>query len=147
LGGKSHELVVELLGLLAGEQAKADHGVLVHPDEATGLPYAAALRDVVQQVHDFLLRQAAVEQRRSLALGETGFTGSAPQQPSLLGTVVSRHLQVAVATFAVIGTLRILAAELAQFVHVALRGGFAREATLLHERLKGTNLPSQRQYN
>jgi hypothetical protein len=123
LGGKSHELVVELLGLLAGEQAKANHGVLVDADEATGLPHAAAFRDVVQQVHDLLLRQAAVEQRRSLAFGETRFARSAPQQPPPLGTVASRHRQVAVAAFAVIGTLSILAAELAQFVHVALRSG------------------------
>jgi hypothetical protein len=122
-GGKSHELVVELLGLIAREQAKTDYGVLVHADQAAGLPHAAAFGDVLQQGHDLILGQATVEQRRSLAFGEACLTGSAAQQPPLLRTVVPRHGQVAVATLAVIGTSAVLTTELAQFAHVALRGG------------------------
>jgi len=47
-GGKSHELVVELLGVRAGQQAVADDGVLVHADQARGLADADAFGDVAQ---------------------------------------------------------------------------------------------------
>jgi len=51
-GGKSHELVVELLGVRAGQQAVADDGVLVHADQARGLADADAFGDVAQDGDD-----------------------------------------------------------------------------------------------
>jgi hypothetical protein len=55
-GGKSHEFVVELLGVLASQQAIADDRVSVHPDQAAGLADAHALGDVLQDGHDLGLR-------------------------------------------------------------------------------------------
>jgi hypothetical protein len=56
LGGKSHEFVVELLGVLAGQQAVADDRVPVHPDQAAGLADADPLGDVLQDGHDLVFR-------------------------------------------------------------------------------------------
>src|SRR5687768_6097737 len=41
-GGKSHALVVDFLGVLAGDQGQPHHRVFVHPDQAAGLPHPAA---------------------------------------------------------------------------------------------------------
>jgi len=67
LGGKSHEFVVQLLGVVAGPQAVAGHGVFTDPQQAAGLADAAALGEVVQQGHGLLVGQAAVKQGSALA--------------------------------------------------------------------------------
>ena len=60
---------------------------------------------------DFVLRQVGVEQGSAFSLGKPGLAGLAIEQAALLGTVVSAHSEVAVAAFAVVQTIRILAAE------------------------------------
>jgi hypothetical protein len=52
---------VEFLGLVARQQAKADHRVLVHADQTAGLPHPATFGDVLEQRHDLVLGQAAVK--------------------------------------------------------------------------------------
>lgn len=47
--------------MLAGQQTKADDGILAHADQAAGLAYAAALGDVGEDGDDFILWQAGVE--------------------------------------------------------------------------------------
>jgi len=46
---------VKRFGLVARQQAEADHRILVHADESAGLPHAATFRDVVQQGDDLVL--------------------------------------------------------------------------------------------
>jgi len=66
---------------------------------------------------DFVLRQVGVEQGSAFSLGKPGLAGLAIEQAALLGTVVSAHSEVAVAAFAVVQTIRILAAEDCEVVH------------------------------
>src|SRR5947199_6813728 len=67
-GGKSHEFVVELLGVPAGRQGQADHGILVNAGQATGLADADPFLEVGQGVHDFGIGESAVEQGGALTL-------------------------------------------------------------------------------
>src|SRR3954469_6261346 len=69
-GGKRHELVVELLGVGAGQGQVAGHGVLVHLDQAAGGPRPAALAEVVQDGQGLAIGQSGVFQDGALALGE-----------------------------------------------------------------------------
>src|SRR5207237_6416723 len=58
-GGKGHELVVALLGVVAGPQGVADDGVLAHADEAAGLADADPLLEVGQDGGGLVGGQAA----------------------------------------------------------------------------------------
>src|SRR5262245_37865474 len=60
-GGKSHDVVVEVVGVAAGLHGQADDGVLVHPRQAAGLADAHAFVEVGQDGEGFRLGQAAVE--------------------------------------------------------------------------------------
>jgi hypothetical protein len=145
-GGKSHEFVVELLGLLARQKAEAEHRIPIHADEPAGLPDAAPFGDVVQQRHDLVVGQKAAKQRSSFSLGEAGLAGAAAEQASLLGAVAAGDGQVAVIAFAVVRAIGILAAKRGEVVHGALRGGVGCQAILFQAQLKGTNGPSNVQY-
>src|SRR3954453_13255630 len=59
-GGKSHEFVVELLGVGAGQRQVACHRVLVHLDQATGGPCPAAFLDVLQDGEGLVVGQAGM---------------------------------------------------------------------------------------
>src|SRR5262249_51073775 len=116
-GGKSHEFVVELLGVVAGEQGVAADGVLVDAGEPAGLADADALGEVAEDVEDLVGRQAGVEQRRALAPGEARPAGAAVQQAEVLRPVVAADGEVAVPALAVVGAIRVLAAEWREVVH------------------------------
>jgi hypothetical protein len=133
LGGKGHEFVVELGGVLAGQQAVADDGVGTDPGEAAGLADAAALGDVLEDGHDLVLREAGVIQGGAFALGEAGLAGAAAEQATPVGAVAHGHGQVAVAALAVVGTVLVEATELAEVVHTRppWRSGLARPSGLV----------------
>jgi hypothetical protein len=97
--------------MLPGQQAVAGNGVLVHADQPAGLADAATLGDVGEDGDDFLLWQVAVEEGSAFALGKAGLAGLAIEQAALLGAVVAADGEVAVAAFAVVQTIRMLAAE------------------------------------
>jgi hypothetical protein len=63
--------------MIARQQGKADHRISIHADESPRLPHATTFRDVVQQRHDFVFGQTAVEQRRAFSFGKAGLTSSA----------------------------------------------------------------------
>src|SRR5690349_11906012 len=127
LGGKSHEFIVQLLGVVAGPQGVADDGVLADADEAAGLADADALLEVGQDGGGLVGGQAAAEQGRALALGEAGLAGAAVEQAALLLAVVAADGEVAVAALAVVGAAGVLAAEAAQ---VVVHGGVLRGGRL-----------------
>jgi hypothetical protein len=140
LGGKSDEFVVELLGVIARQEAEAEYRVLVHTDEPAGLPNPATFGNVMQQGHDLVRGQGAAEERGAFAFGKAGLAGAAAEQASLVRAVASGDGQVAVAAFAVIGALRVLTAKGVQLVHSALRGKVAvskrsnlRSGSKIHE--------------
>src|SRR5689334_6369573 len=122
-GGKSHEFVVELLGVVAGPQGVADDGVLADADQPAGLADADALLEVGQDRGGLVGGQAAAEERGALALGEAGLAGAAVQQAAPLLAVAAAGGEVAVAALAVVGAVGVLAAEAAQ---VVIHGGVLR---------------------
>jgi hypothetical protein len=111
-GGKSHELVVELAGVLAGQSGVADHGVAVHLHQASGGPDAVAFGQVLEDRDGLLLGQLRAEQGRPLAFGEAVLAGAAVEQPALLVLAVAgADGQVSEPALAVIRTLLVHAAE------------------------------------
>src|SRR5205814_8273460 len=67
-GGKSHELVVEVLGLAAGEGDVSGDGVPGDPGEAGGGADAAALAEVVEDGGGLVGREAGAFEGGALAL-------------------------------------------------------------------------------
>lgn len=103
--------------MVPGQQAVAGNGVLAHADQAAGLANAAALGDVGEDGDDLFLWQVGVEERSALALGKAGLAGLAIEQAALLGAVVAADGEVAVAAFAVVWTIWMLAAEECEVIH------------------------------
>src|SRR5262249_62425204 len=58
-GGKSHELVVGLLGVGTGPQGVADDGIFIDADQACGLADATAVLQVLADGHGPTLPQSA----------------------------------------------------------------------------------------
>src|SRR5262249_57715475 len=71
-GGKSHQLVVELAGVLTRQEAVADHRVLFHADEPSGLADADPLGDVLQDGDHLFLGKLRLEQRGAFSPPEAG---------------------------------------------------------------------------
>ena len=117
VGGKSHQLVVELLGVGAGQPAEAGDGGAADTGEPSGLADATTVGDVGQHGLGFVRGQAGVEQWSALALGEACLAGAAVEQAALVRAVAGADGEVAVATLPVIRTGGLQAAELAQVVH------------------------------
>jgi hypothetical protein len=111
---------VEVVGVAAGLPGQADAGVLVHPRQATGLADADTFVEVVQDGEGCRLGQAAVEQGGPLAFAEAVLAGAAGETAPLLGRAVAEgDPEVAVAPLAVVGTVRVLAAEVLEVIHSA----------------------------
>jgi len=122
-GGKSHEVVVEVLGVLASEYGQPDHGVLVDPDQAAGLADATALLEMLEDGEGFVLGELGAIQRSALAFGEAFLAGATGQDAALLvGPIAEAHPEVVEATAAVVGAVGVLAAEVFQVVHGGSHG-------------------------
>jgi hypothetical protein len=102
--------------MFAGPQGVADDGVLLDAGEATGLANAAAFLEVGEDLEDFVIGEAGIEQGRALALGEALLAGTAREHAALLAAIAESHAQVAQAALAVVGTVGVLTAEAAQVV-------------------------------
>jgi len=108
--------------MLAGQNGQAQYRVLIHPDQAAGLPHAATLLQVLQDREGFVLGELGAVQRRALALGEAFLAGAAGQDTALpVGAVAEADAQVAQAALAVVGAPGVLAAEDFQVVHGSFR--------------------------
>jgi hypothetical protein len=116
-GGKSDEFVVELAGVAPGEEAEAYDGVLVDLDQAAGLADATALGEVLQDGKGLVFGESAIKQGSPLAFREACFTGATAEQEALVGAVAQGHREVAVAAFAVVGAVRVEAAEARKVIH------------------------------
>jgi len=68
---------VELLGVLAGPETVADHGVFTDADQTAGLADTDSFGDMMQDFNHLMLGQAGVEQRSALAFREAVFAGAA----------------------------------------------------------------------
>jgi hypothetical protein len=117
-GGKSHELVMSVAGVFAGQLGQAGDGVAMDVEEASGLPDAAALGEVVEDGAGLLLGQVGVEQGRPLALGEAVLAGVAVEQPDVvLLAVASADREISGVAPSVGGAVGILAAEASEVIH------------------------------
>jgi len=111
-GGNRDQLVVEVAGLLAGQPAVAADGAAIHPAKPAGLTDAAPLGDVLQDRPGPLGWEPGVEQGRPLPLGEANLAGPAAEHASeLVGAIATGHGQVSGPALAMLGALRIQAAE------------------------------------
>jgi hypothetical protein len=128
-GGKGHEFVVELLGVVAGAGAEAGDGVAVDADEAAGLADADALGDVGQDRGRGVGGEAGVEQGGAFAFGEAGPAGATAKQAApAVGAVAGGDGEVVVAAFAIVRASFVLAAEGGEVVHA---GRSPRETALV----------------
>jgi hypothetical protein len=117
-GGKSHALVVDVLGLAAGDQSQPDHGVFVDPDQAAGLADATTFLEMLEDGQGFVVAQFTAVQGRAFAFGEAALTGATGQNAAVfVGTIAESDAQISEATAAVVGAARVLAAEGFQVVH------------------------------
>jgi hypothetical protein len=111
---------VEVAGVFTGESAQAADRVAVHLAEPAGLADTASLGDVLQDRFALFGRQPGVKQGRPFPLGEAGLAGAAAEHPALLVRAVEAgHRQISGPPLAMLGALRILAAEAREVVHGA----------------------------
>jgi hypothetical protein len=120
-GGNADQLVVGGAGVVAGPLAQPHDGVAVDADEPLGLADAAAVAEVLKHGQRLVLRQAAGEQRRAVALGEASLARLAVEQAALLRAVAGADGDVAPAALAVAVTIGVEAAEPREVVHGVAR--------------------------
>src|SRR3712207_6154672 len=105
-GGKSHEFVVELLGVRAGDHGQAGHGILVDADQAAGLAHPTTLLQVLQDREGLVLGKFAAVQRGAFPFREALLAGPAGQDTAVfVGPVAKANPQVVPAAVAVVGAI------------------------------------------
>ena len=134
-GGKAHQLVVELAGVVAGAQGEAIDGVLADADQAGGLADATAVGEVGKDGEELVGAESGAEQGRALAVREAGAAGGAVEQAVLLVTAVAHtNGELPGVTLAVVAAVGVEAAEAAEVV----QGSASRKEDMMgSERLDG----------
>ena len=95
----------------------ANDGVFIDPRQAGGLPDAAAVLEVSEDGERLVVRQPCAEQGSALALGEAFLAGTAGEHAPLVLAVAEADAEVALAAPAIVGALRVLAAEEREVFH------------------------------
>jgi hypothetical protein len=102
----------------ASQADVAGDRVLVHLDEATGGAGAATLANVLQEGEGFVLGETGVFQGGALAFRERLLTGAAVDHANTLSFAgPAAVIKVPLATLALLGASRILAAKVVDGVH------------------------------
>jgi hypothetical protein len=111
--------------MLPGHAAQPHDGVAVDADEAFGLSDAVTLDQVLEDRDGLLRRQAGMEQRGALALGEAGVARLAVKQADMpLLSIAITDREVTGIASAVERAIRVQAAEAREVV--VHRGGSSR---------------------
>src|SRR5262249_1580142 len=111
-GGKSHALVVDLLGLLTSHEGQPYYRVLVHSDQATGLANATTLLQMLQDRKGLVLGKFGAVQGGALAFREALLAGATGQDTTILvGAIAKADAEVVEAAATVVGAARVLATE------------------------------------
>jgi hypothetical protein len=111
-GGKGHECVVDVPGVLSGHAGEPHDGVAMDADKPLGLADPVSLDQVYEDRDHLLRRQTGMGQRGALAFGEARLTGLAVEQSDLLMFAVTvADREVPGVALAVEGAVGILAAE------------------------------------
>src|SRR4051812_33992909 len=117
-GGKSHELVMSVVGMLSDDSGQSSDGVGIDADQASGASDTTALVEVLEHGESRLFREVAVEQSRALALGEAVLAGLAVEQSDVaLLAIAGADREVPGVARAVEGALGVLTAEACEVVH------------------------------
>src|SRR5215471_1309435 len=96
----------------------ADNGVLIDADQAGSLADAATILEVLEDSQGAVVGQAGAEQSGAFAFAEALLTGAAGEHTvSAPLAVAEGDAEVALTAQAVVGTLRILAAEPIKVFH------------------------------
>jgi hypothetical protein len=119
-GGKSHEFVVGLSGVVAGLEGVANDGVLIDAGQASGLADAAAVLEVLEDGEGLVVGQSCAEQGGAFTLGEALLAGAAGEHAALAGAVAEGHAEIVLAAPTVVRALGILAAEQIKVFHEGL---------------------------
>jgi hypothetical protein len=110
--------------MLSGDAGQSADGVGIDADPASGGADATALVEVPEHVEGLFFGEMAVEQGRSLALGEATLARLAAEQPDVvLLAVAGARREVAGVTHAVESAHRVLTAEAREVVHAGARSG------------------------
>jgi hypothetical protein len=109
---------MSVAGMLSGQSRQPDDRIAVDLDQASGLPNAAALGEVLEHGAGLLLGQVGVEQGCALALGEAVLAGVAVEQADVVGLAVAvANGEVSRVASAEEGAIGFLAAEASEVVH------------------------------
>jgi hypothetical protein len=117
-GGKSHEFVVSVLGVLAGQTRQSHDRVAMHADESFGLADSGAFAQVFQDRDRLLVRQTRAEQRGALTFRESSLACLAVKESDVLvlpGPVADREVASVASTVERTGCIP--AAEAREVVH------------------------------
>src|SRR5262249_23087673 len=117
--GKSHQLVVGLLGVLAGPQGIADHRVFIDAGQACRLADPAAILEVLEDGEGPVGGEPGREQGGALALGESLLARAVGEHPPLVLAVAEADPEVALVTQAVVGAIRVLTTKQGKVFHEA----------------------------
>jgi len=114
--------------MAAGDHGQADDRVLVHPDQAAGLPDPTVLLEVVEHSNGLVLGEFTAVQGGALAFGEALSAGATSQDPGRpVGPVAEADPQVVQPSAAVVLAPGVLAAEGFQVVHSSVGPGGRRK--------------------
>lgn len=120
--------------MAAGLEGVANDGVFIDARQASGLADAAAVLEVLEDGHGFVVGESCAEQGGALALGEALLAGAAGEHAALLRAVAEGDAEVALAAQAVVKALGVLAAEEVKVFH---EGRSPKEVGTSGQRLPG----------
>jgi hypothetical protein len=108
---------VALPGVGPSAQGVADDRVFIDPDEASGLPDAATILQVLENGKGSVVSQACAEPGRALAFGEALLAGATREHAALVLAVAEADTEITAAAKAIVGAIRVLTAEEVQVFH------------------------------
>jgi hypothetical protein len=108
---------VALPGVGPGAQGVADDRVFIDPDEASGLPDAATILQVLEDGEGSVVSQACAEPGRAFAFGEASLAGATREHAALVFAIAEADTEITAAAYAVVGAIRVLTAEEVQVFH------------------------------
>jgi hypothetical protein len=117
-GGKGHEFVVDIPGVLSGHAGQSHDRVAVDSDQPLGLADPVTLDQMLQDGDHFFGGQTGMRQRSALAFGESGLASVAVEQSDLLMFAVAvADREIAGVSLTVERAVGILTAEAREVVH------------------------------
>ena len=101
-----------LPSVVARLEGVADNGVFIDSRQASGLPDATTVLQVLEDVESLVVFKPAAKQSRAFAFGKALLASAAGQHAALLArTVAEADAEITAAPYAVVGAIRVLTAE------------------------------------